>query len=319
MSTRRRTKDLLNVTARGRPGALDLAIATPLPEDVNVSFEFFPTTVGNGAGAFWASVERLMPLAPSFVSVTYGAGGSTRDRTLDSVKALMRSTDTDVAMHLTCAAATKDDVLQTAREFREAGGRHIIALRGDPPKGANRYEPHPEGYAYASDLVAGLARDGNYDITVAAYPEIHPEAANGEADLDNLKQKLDAGATRAVTQFFFDVEVYLRFLEKARKAGITASVIPGILPVTDFRRTASFAERCGSKIPKWMGELFEGLDNDPGTRKLVAASVAAEQCRALYAQGIDTFHFYTLNQADLCFAICHILGVRPAVIHQAAA
>lgn len=319
MSTNANTPSLLNVTARGRPAALDLAIATPLPKDVSVSFEFFPTTVGNGAGPFWASVERLLPLDPSFVSVTYGAGGTTHDRTLDVVKSLTRMTNTDVAMHLTCASASRDEVCQTALEFAEAGGRHIVALRGDPPKGANRYEPHPDGFAYASDLVAGLQRVGDFDISVAAYPETHPEAGSPEADLDNLKRKLDAGANRAITQFFFDVEAYLRFLENARKAGIAAPIIPGILPVTDFRRIASFAERCGASVPNWMKDLFEGLENDPVTRQLVAASVAAEQCRALYAQGIDTFHFYTLNQADLCFAICHILGVRPHVPAKAAA
>lgn len=313
------TTPLLNVTARGRTAALDLAIATPLPQDVEVSFEFFPPTVGNGAGPFWASVERLLPLEPSFVSVTYGAGGTTHDRTLEVVKSLTRTTSTDVAMHLTCAGASRETVDQTAREFADEGGRHIVALRGDPPKGANRYEPHPEGYAYAADLVTGLRNVADFDISVAAYPETHPEAGSADSDLDNLKRKLDAGATRAITQFFFDVEDYLGFLERVRKAGIAAPIIPGILPVTDFRRVASFASRCGAKVPAWMGELFEGLDHDAATRRLVAASVAAEQCRALYAQGVDTFHFYTLNQADLCYAICHILGVRPSTPSQIAA
>ncbi|NQV43749.1 MAG: methylenetetrahydrofolate reductase [NAD(P)H] [Rhodospirillales bacterium] len=303
---------LLNVTARGRPAALDLAIATPLPQDVNVSFEFFPPTVGNGAGPFWASVERLLPLNPSFVSVTYGAGGTAHNRTLDVVKSLARATKTDVAMHLTCAGASRDEVNKTAQEFADSGGRHIVALRGDPPKGANRYEPHSQGYAYATDLVAGLRDISDFDISVAAYPETHPEAGSAEFDLDNLKRKLDAGATRAISQFFFNVEDYLRFLERVRKAGIAAPVIPGILPVVEFQRIARFAERCGAKVPDWMGQLFEGLDHDPATRRLVAASVAAEQCRALYAQGVDTFHFYTLNQADLCFAVCHMLGVRPS-------
>jgi len=319
MLTDNQTNTLLNVTARGRPAALDLAIATPLPKDVSVSFEFFPPTVGNGAGPFWASVERLLPLDPSFVSVTYGAGGTTHDRTLEVVKSLTRTTRTDVAMHLTCAGASRDEVNRAALEFAEAGGRHIVALRGDPPKGANCYTPHPDGYAYAADLVAGLRDVSDFDISVAAYPEAHPEAATAEADLDNLKRKLDAGATRAITQFFFNVEDYLRFLERARKAGIAAPIIPGILPVIDFRRIARFAERCGASVPVWMADLFEGLDHDPDTRKLVAASVAAEQCRALYAQGVDAFHFYTLNQADLCFAICHILGVRPSTPTKIAA
>lgn len=313
------TASLLNVTARGKPPALDLAIATPLPKNVSVSFEFFPPTMGNGAGSFWASVERLLPLDPSFVSVTYGAGGTTHDRTLDVVKSLSRSTATDVAMHLTCTGASRNTIDKTAREFAEAGGRHIVALRGDPPKGSNRYEPHPQGYAYASDLVAGLRNIADFDISVAAYPETHPEAENAETDLDNLKRKLDAGANRALTQFFFDVEDYLRFLERARKAGIVEPIIPGILPVVDFQRIARFAGKCGAKVPSWMGDLFEGLDHDPDTRRLVAASVAAEQCRALYAQGVDSFHFYTLNQADLCYAICHILGVRPDMQTKAAA
>ncbi len=319
MLSKNETTPLLNVTARGRVAALDLAIATPLPQDVGVSFEFFPPTVGNGAGPFWASVERLLPLEPSFVSVTYGAGGTTHDRTLEVVKSLTRTTTTDVAMHLTCAGASREAIKQAARDFAEAGGRHIVALRGDPPKGANRYEPHPDGYAYATDLVVGLRDVADFDISVAAYPETHPEAGSAAADMDNLKRKLDAGASRAITQFFFDVEDYLRFLDRARKAGIAAPIIPGILPVTDFRRIARFAERCGANVPAWMGQLFEGLDHDSATRRLVAASVAAEQCRALYAQGVDTFHFYTLNQADLCFAICHILGVRPSAPSRIAA
>lgn len=319
MLSKNETSPLLNVTARGRPAALDLAIATPLPQDVSVSFEFFPPTVGKGAGPFWASVERLLPLDPSFVSVTYGAGGTTHDRTLEAVKSLTRTTTTDVAMHLTCAGASRKTINRAAQEFADTGGNHIIALRGDPPKGANRYEPHPAGYAYAADLVAGLRDIADFDISVAAYPETHPEARSEEADLDNLKRKLDAGANRAITQFFFDVEDYLRFLERARNAGVTAPIIPGILPVTDFRRISRFADGCGAKVPKWMGELFEGLNHDTATRQLVAASVAAEQCRALYAQGVDTFHFYTLNQADLCFAICHILGVRPPVPSKIAA
>ena len=222
-------------------------------------------------------------------------------------------------MHLTCAGASREQVDRTAQDFADAGGRHIVALRGDPPKGANRYEPHPMGYAYASNLVKGLSKIADFDISVAAYPETHPESGTSQADLDNLKRKIDAGANRALTQFFFDVEDYLRFLERARKAGITVPIIPGILPVVDFQRISRFAERCGASVPTWMRDLFDGLDNDPDTRRLVAASVAAEQCRALYAQGVDTFHFYTLNQADLCFAICHMLGVRPTSPSEMAA
>ncbi len=311
---------LLNVSARGRPPMSELAIATPLPQNVKVAFEFFPPTLGSGTGSFWDSVERLLPLGPEFVSITYGAGGTTKERTLETASALIRGASTDVAMHLTCSEATRQHVDDVARQFHAAGGRHILALRGDPPKGQSRYVPHPEGYAYASDLVSGLRNVADFDISVAAYPEGHPEAADMDAEIDNLKRKIDAGATRAITQFFFDVDVYLRFLERARKAGIAVPIIPGILPVTDFVRVRRFAGRCGASVPDWMGDLFEGLDNDPQTRQLVAASVAAEQCRALYAQGVDMFHFYTLNQADLVFAICHILGVRPKnVIKKAAA
>ena len=252
-----------------------------------------------------------MPLNPEFVSLTYGAGGSSQDRTLDAASALMRNSTTDVAMHLTCAGACRGEVNTTAERFRSNGGRHILALRGDPPKGTSTYEPHPNGYDYAHDLVAGLKRLGDFEISVAAYPESHPESLDAKADMDNLRAKFDAGADRAITQFFFDTDVFMRFLEFARKSGISAPIIPGILPITDFKRFASFAKKCGASIPKWMGELFDGLEDDPETRRLVAASVAAEQCHALYAQGVKTFHFYTLNQADLCYAICHMLGVRP--------
>ncbi|MBT4890444.1 MAG: methylenetetrahydrofolate reductase [NAD(P)H] [Rhodospirillales bacterium] len=308
-----------NVTSRGVPPANQLSIATPLPKDVNVSFEFFPPAMLNGSGSFWASIERLLPLDPDFVSITYGAGGTTQDRTLDTASALLRGSSTDVAMHLTCAGASKGEVNTTAEQFRATGGKRILALRGDPPKGSDNYEPHPNGYGYAHDLVAGLKRLGNFDISVAAYPESHPESLDAKADMDNLKAKFGAGADRAITQFFFDTDTFMRFLESARKSGVTAPIIPGILPITDFKRTKSFAERCGAKVPKWMDELFEDLDDDLETRRLVAASVAAEQCRALYAQGIENFHFYTLNQADLCYAICHMLGVRPKTTEQKAA
>jgi methylenetetrahydrofolate reductase (NADPH) len=286
---------------------------------VNVSFEFFPPTLGNGAGSFWGAIERLLPLSPDFVSITYGAGGTTQDRTLETASALLKGSNTDVAMHLTCVGATRDQVNETARRFYDSGGRHILALRGDPPKGIRNYAPHPDGYAYAADLVSGLRDVGDFDISVAAYPETHPESPNSQVDIDHLKRKIDAGANRAITQFFFNVDDFLRFLERARKAGIAVPIIPGILPVTNFGKLQRFAKTCGASVPDWLGELFEGLEHDPETRKLVAASVAAEQCRALHAQGVNAFHFYTVNQADLVFAICHMLGVRPAEILRKAA
>jgi len=205
---------------------------------------------------------------------------------------------------------TRDEIDEIAKGYWDAGVRHIVALRGDPAEGNAHYRPHPGGYAYAADLVAGLKSVADFEISVAAYPETHPEAASPKADLDNLKRKLDAGASQAITQFFFDIDVYLRFLDRARAAGITAPIIPGILPVTNFASVAGFSAKSGASMPKWMADLFEGLDDDPETRKLVAASVAAEQCRALYGQGVTDFHFYTMNRADLVFAICHILGVR---------
>ncbi len=317
--TKADTPSIGNVTARGLPPFPELAIATPLPRDVKVSFEFFPPTLGNGAGSFWGAVERLLPLDPSFVSITYGAGGTTQDRTLETASALLKGSRTDVAMHLTCVGATRDQVNETASRFHAAGGRHILALRGDPPKGTSRYTPHPDGYAYSEDLVSGLRDIGDFDISVAAYPEAHPESTNPDADIDYLKRKIDAGASRAITQFFFDVDVFLRFLDKARNAGIAVPIIPGILPVTDFNSLQRFARGCGATVPDWLGQLFDGLEDDPETRRLVAASVAAEQCRALHAQGVDAFHFYTVNQSDLVYAICHMLGVRPAKIERKAA
>ncbi|WP_316980202.1 methylenetetrahydrofolate reductase [NAD(P)H] [Shumkonia mesophila] len=261
--------------------------------------------------ALWECVERLAPLGPAYVSVTYGAGGSTRDRTHATVVRILKTGLTPAA-HLTCVAATRDEVDAVARRYWEAGIRHIVALRGDAPDGTGGYVPHPGGYAYASDLVAGLKRVADFDISVAAYPEGHPQAADPGTDLDHLKRKIDAGASQAISQYFFDPEVFLRFVEKARAIGITVPIIPGILPVTNFARVREFSANCGASVPKWMADLFEGLDDDPDTRKLVAATVAAEQCRVLLANGVRQFHFYTLNRADLTFAICHILGVRPA-------
>ncbi|MCB2102735.1 MAG: methylenetetrahydrofolate reductase [Rhodobacterales bacterium] len=286
-------------------------MAAPLPDDVTVSFEFFPPQTEAGMDSLWSCIQRLAPLNPDYVSVTYGAGGTTRERTHDTVVRIQRETAMRPAAHLTCVGSEQAEVDAIARQYWAEGIRHIVALRGDPPQGHDRYEPHPGGYAYAADLVAGLKRVADFEISVAAYPETHPEAASPQADLDNLKRKIDAGATRAITQYFFDVDVFLRFLERARAAGIAVPIVPGILPVTNFKRVKQFSAACGAGVPDWMGALFEGLDDDPRTRELVAASVAVEQCRVLNACGITDFHFYTLNRADLTYAICHVLGVRP--------
>jgi methylenetetrahydrofolate reductase (NADPH) len=261
--------------------------------------------------ALWRTVERLAPLSPAFVSVTYGAGGSTRQRTHATVTRIVAETSLAAAAHLTCVAATRDEIDDIARRYWNSGIRHIVALRGDPPDGATRYEPTPGGYAYAADLVAGLRRVADFEVSVAAYPERHPEAASAEADLDNLKRKIDAGATRAITQFFFDTEVFLRFRDRVAAAGIDVPLVPGIMPVTSFANVCRFAGMCGASVPAWLGETFEGLDDDPETRQLVAATVASEQCQKLAAHGVRNFHFYTLNRAELSYAICHRLGLRP--------
>jgi len=280
---------------------------------VRVSFEFFPPKTEKMAASLWDAVERLAPLAPDFVSVTYGAGGSTRERTHDTVVRIARETPMKPAAHLTCVAATRAEIDDVARAYWDAGIRHVVALRGDPPDGEATYVPHPGGYAYASDLVEGLKRIADFEISVAAYPEGHPQSPSPEADLDNLKRKIDAGATRAISQYFFDVDVFRRFRDRVAKAGITVPVIPGILPVTNFAQVVKFSGACGASVPPWMHTAFAGLDDDPETRRLVAATVAAEQVRALADDGIADFHFYTLNRADLAFAICHLLGVRPQV------
>ncbi len=312
------TNDPTEPTAGRRRKTFDPALAAPLPKDVRVSFEFFPPATEAAADRLWAAVERLAPLNPAYVSVTYGAGGSTRERTHTTVKRILDETDLVPAAHLTCVDAGRDEIDAIAQRYWEAGVRHIVALRGDPPAGEDRYRPHPDGYAFAADLTAGLKRVADFEITVAAYPETHPEAGSAEADLDNLKRKIDAGAGQAITQFFFDVDVYFRFLDRARAAGITVPVIPGILPVTNFAKVVDFSRRCGAAVPDWLAELFDGLDDDPDTRDLVAASLAAEQCRALHAGGVEQFHFYTLNRAELCQAVCHMLGVRTQPSWQAA-
>lgn len=280
---------------------------------ISVSFEFFPPADAAMETTLWQSVQRLAPLAPRFVSVTYGADGSTRDRTHQLVSRIQRETRLTGAPHLTCVGATREEVLDVARQYWREGIRHIVALRGDAPQGATQYEPHPDGYAYASDLVAGLRSVADFDISVAAYPETHPEAPSAEADLDNLRKKIDAGASRAITQFFFDTDDYLRFRDRCVAAGIHVSIVPGILPITRFPQVTRFAARCGAKIPNWLAERFAGLDDDPETRRLIAANVAIEQVSRLRHHGVDEFHFYTLNRAELTYAICHALGLRPTM------
>ncbi|HLI12637.1 MAG TPA: methylenetetrahydrofolate reductase [NAD(P)H] [Alphaproteobacteria bacterium] len=301
----------MRVPSHLQPRLERLPFSGPLAQGaIKVSFEFFPPKTEEMERQLWNAIERLAPLMPRFVSVTYGAAGSTRERTHGTVRRIRRETRLEPAAHLTCVGATCDEVDSVARDYWAAGIRHIVALRGDPLPGSGRYRPHPGGYPYAVDLVAGLKRIADFEISVAAYPETHPEARDSAFDLDNLKRKVDAGATRAITQFFFDVDVYWRFVERARRAGIAVPIVPGILPVTNYGRVVQFAQSCGAGIPPWLAGLFEGLDGDPGTRQLVAATVAAEQCRQLHAGGIDEFHFYTLNRADLAYAICHILGLR---------
>jgi methylenetetrahydrofolate reductase (NADPH) len=260
----------------------------------------------------WRSVERLAPLGPAFVSVTYGADGSTRERTHRIVERIAGRTGLACAPHLTCVGATREEVLDIARSYRESGVRHIVALRGDPPQGQERYTPHPGGFAYASDLVAGLREVADFEISVAAYPEVHPEASSSQADLVYLKRKVDAGATRAITQFFFENDCYLRFRDRCAAAGIDVPIVPGILPITRFPQMLRFAQRCGAAVPGRLTRLFDGLDDDASTRSLIAASVAIDQVRQLSREGVDEFHFYTLNRSELTYAICYALGLRPA-------
>ena len=285
---------------------------------INVSFEFFPPADAAMEATLWRSVERLAPLKPHFVSVTYGADGSTRTRTHQVVSRIQRETPLTGAPHLTCIGASRGEVLDIARQYWAQGISHIVALRGDPPQGSEHYAPHPDGFAYAADLVAGLRSVADFDISVAAYPETHPEASSADFDLDNLKRKLDAGASRAITQFFFDPQHYLRFRDRCAAAGIRAPIVPGILPITRFAQVRRFAERCGAQIPQWLAERFAGLEDDPETRRLIAASVAIEQVTLLERHGVCDFHFYTLNRAELTYAICHALGLRPPASPPAA-
>lgn len=279
--------------------------------NIAVSFEFFPPKTDEMDRALWDAIERLAPLGPSFVSVTYGAGGSTRERTHATVSRIVRETNIAPAAHLTCVAASTDEIDDVARAYWNAGVRHIVALRGDPQGGiGTAFTPHEKGYGNSTELVAGLKRIGDFEISVAAYPEAHPESASLDADLDVLEAKVDAGATRAITQFFFENDLYLRFLDKARARGIDIPILPGIVPVENFKQTASFARKAGASVPQWLADRFEGLDNDPATRRLIGAAVAAEQVLDLVDRGVTDFHFYTMNKADLVFAICHLLGLR---------
>ena len=280
------------------------------PQSPEVSFEFFPPNTEEMHEKLWATVRRLESLNPSFVSVTYGADGSTRERTHNVVSRIQSETNLNAVPHLTCVAATREEIDAIAADYWKAGLRRIVALRGDPPKGAEKYEPHPDGYAYASDLVAGLKRIGDFDISVACYPEGHPAAPSRQFDLVYLKRKIDAGATRAISQFFFDNDVFLRFRDRCAAVGIDVPIVPGIIPVTNFKQLQKFSAVCGATVPNWLAERFDGLDDDPQTRKLIAASTAIEQVEGLQREGVDAFHFYTLNRAELTYAICHALGLR---------
>ncbi|TXC70936.1 methylenetetrahydrofolate reductase [NAD(P)H] [Sphingomonas ginsenosidivorax] len=299
--------------------ALEEPLFADLAGDIGISFEFFPPKSEKMEAQLWDAVRTLEPLAPDFVSVTYGAGGSTRERTHATVARIQRETSMNAAAHLTCVEATKAEIDQVAEEYWAAGVRHIVALRGDMPTLGQPYQPHPGGYENAAALVAGLTRLHPFEISVAAYPECHPESGGHDADLDNLKRKLDAGASRAITQFFFSPEAYFRFRDRVAAAGITAQILPGILPVSNVAQTRKFAGACGAEIPAWMDRLFEGLDDHPAARQLVAATIAAEMCRRLYAGGVKDFHFYTLNRAELAYAICHMLGVRAKPAAEVAA
>jgi methylenetetrahydrofolate reductase (NADPH) len=286
---------------------------------IRVSFEFFPPKTEEMEKTLWEAIARLAPLAPSFVSVTYGAGGSTRERTHATVKRIIAETALAPAAHLTCVAADRAEVDAVVQSYVAAGVRHIVALRGDPAGGlGERYAPHPQGYRNAADLVAGIKRFADIEVSVSAYPEKHPDSPSVAADIDMLAAKVDAGASRAITQFFFDSDHYFRYLDRVRARGIAIPIVPGILPVQNFKQLRAFAERCGTSVPDWLADRFAGLDGDAATRKLIAAAVAAEQVLDLVDRGVTDFHFYTMNRADLVYAICHLLGVRAQPSEQAA-
>jgi methylenetetrahydrofolate reductase (NADPH) len=295
--------------------AIRLSRNEPGAQGISVSFEFFPPKDEAMEKILWESIERLAPLAPNFVSVTYGAGGTTRERTHATVKRILGETPLTPAAHLTCVAATKTEIDEIVRNYHDVGVRHIVALRGDSVEGAGaKYAPHPGGYETSADLVAGIKRaSSDFEVSVSAYPEKHPDSPTVEADIDMLKAKVDAGAGRAITQFFFENDLYFRYLDKVRARGIDIPIVPGILPVQNFKAATNFAARAGASVPAWLAERFHGLDNDPATRKLIAAAVAAEQVLDLVDRGVTNFHFYTMNRADLVYAVCHLLGLRSAV------
>jgi methylenetetrahydrofolate reductase (NADPH) len=278
--------------------------------DIAVSFEFFPPKTEKMADTLWESILTLAPLNPRFVSVTYGAGGSTRERTHATVERILNETDLTPAAHLTCVGSSRAEVDAIARDYWELGVRHIVALRGDPPESGASFQAHAEGYGDAAELVAGLRRVAPFDISVACYPECHPDAASAVADIEHLKRKVDAGADRAITQFFFSADCFFDFRDRVAAAGLDIEIVPGILPVTNVAQARKFAAQCGAAIPDWLDHMFEGLDERPAARQLVAATIAAELCGQLYSGGVRHFHFYTLNRAELAFAICHLLGVR---------
>ncbi|HEX8301588.1 methylenetetrahydrofolate reductase [Sphingomonas sp.] len=289
----------------------DAPLFADVAGDIDVSFEFFPPKTEKMEETLWESIQTLSPLGPRFVSVTYGAGGTTRERTHNTVARIAAETGIPAAAHLTCVEATREEIDAVADDYWNAGVRHIVALRGDSPRAGEKYATHPGGYENAADLVAGLRKLHPFEISVAAYPECHPDSPDATADLDNLKAKIDAGATRAITQFFFEPDTFFRFRDDAAAAGITAEIVPGIMPVMSFAAVQKMSKMCGTDVPGWMGRLFEGLDDHPAARQLVAATLAAELSRKLYAGGVRQFHFYTLNRAELSYAICHLLGVRP--------
>jgi len=301
------------------PTAQSDSLFANMAGDISVSFEFFPPASETAGEQLWRAFDRLVPLGPSFVSMTYGAGGSTRDRSLDIVRRMAERECCPVAAHLTCVGASREEVDETAMAFWGAGIRHIVALRGDMPDPCAPFSPHPQGYNNAAELVAGLRALAPFEISVAAYPEVHPDAASAADDLDNLKRKLDAGADRALTQFFFSPDTFFRFRDDAAAAGITAPIVPGILPVASLERTRKFAQSCGASLPDWMEQVFAGLEEQPGTRKLVATTLMAEFCARLYDGGVRDFHFYTLNRAEMIEATCHLLGRRLSAQQEPAA
>jgi methylenetetrahydrofolate reductase (NADPH) len=294
------------------PASRASRFVAPSQRHIRVSFEFFPPRTPEMETALWEAVTRLEPLAPHFVSVTYGAGGSTRERTHATVKRILDETALAPAAHLTCVAASKAEVDAVIESYVAAGVRHIVALRGDSVDGVGaRYAPYPDGYRNAAALVAGIKRAGAVEVSVSAYPEKHPDSPDVDADIDMLAAKVDAGADRAITQFFFENDLYFRYLDRVRARGIAVPIVPGILPVQNIKQVTSFAGRCGASVPAWLAARFDGLDDDPATRKLIAAAVAAEQVIDLVDRGVTDFHFYTMNRADLVYAVCHLLGLRP--------